>query len=105
MATEAMKNAIVGIWCNTCEVWLNGLDQSEDHEIGKKHRNNARAGGRSEKRKQKSARSIKNTKFAYTSVIVPAGTCLILEQGALIMDANQIYLLSLYEKAAFRSRL
>ena len=100
-----MKKAIVGIWCDACEMWLNGLDQSEDHEVGKKHRNNARAGGASKKRKARSALSIKDTKFASKAIIVPSGTCLILEQVALIIDANQIYMLSLYAKAAFRARL
>ena len=100
-----MKDATVGIWCDACEYWLNGRIQFEDHQIGRKHRKNTREGGSSKKRKQRSALSIKDTEFACKGVVVPAGTCLILEQVALIIDANQIYMLSLYAKAAIRSRL
>ena len=105
MAIRAMQKAIVGIWCDACEMWLNGLDQSDDHAAGKKHRNNTRAGGATKRRQARKARSITDTKFGSNAIIVPSGTCLILEQMALIIDANQMYMLSLYEKAALRSRL
>ena len=29
-----------GVFCDVCEMWLNGLVQWEDHKIGKKHRKN-----------------------------------------------------------------
>ena len=31
-----MGNA--GIWCGTCEMWVNGQTQWQDHRVGKKHR-------------------------------------------------------------------
>ena len=32
-------------YCETCEMWLNGLTQWEDHKIGRKHRKNVRRRG------------------------------------------------------------
>jgi hypothetical protein len=31
-----------GIWCNICEMWLNGPEQWEDHVVGKKHKKKVR---------------------------------------------------------------
>ena len=26
------------IWCEICSMWLNGIEQHDDHRVGKKHR-------------------------------------------------------------------
>ena len=31
------------VYCQLCEMWLNGPTQLEDHKIGKKHKKNVRS--------------------------------------------------------------
>ena len=35
-----LRNHDGAMWCPYCELWLNGPDQWDDHEIGKKHKKN-----------------------------------------------------------------
>ena len=37
-----MASTDVPVWCVHCEMWLNGFDMKEDHDIGKKHRKHTR---------------------------------------------------------------
>ena len=37
---EQDKDKFEAVYCDTCEMWLNGITQWEDHKIGKKHRKN-----------------------------------------------------------------
>ena len=91
-------------WCKECVMWLNGSTQVEDHRIGKKHRQNTKKGGAvwTNDGKQKVEQwRIDRRK----GIVVPQGTCFVLEQVALLKDATEKYMLSLYAKAAFRARL
>ena len=38
---EMGKKKVQPEWCDTCEMWLNGPTQMEDHKIGKKHKKNS----------------------------------------------------------------
>ena len=40
--TALSRNHGAAIFCNICEMWLNGRPQYEDHKLGKKHRKNNR---------------------------------------------------------------
>ena len=53
------------VYCEDCEMWLNGPTQWEDHKIGKKHKKRS-------KRKNK---------------IIPSGTVIIKEQTATYNNA------------------
>ena len=78
-------------YCEACEMWLNGPSQMEDHKVGKKHKKNL-AGVPVKLKKNK-------------GIVAPAGTVLLIEQSALYADAVQHYMLSLYKRSAFRSRM
>ena len=91
-------------WCKSCEMWLNGLTQVDDHHIGKKHRKNTNKAGvqwTNDGRQKVEQWRIDRRK----GVVVPRGTCLVLEQVALLKDATDKYMLSLYAKSAFRAKL
>ena len=53
------------VYCEDCEMWLNGPTQWEDHKIGKKHKKHSR---------------LKNK-------IIPSGTVIIKEQTATYNNA------------------
>ena len=91
-------------WCEICEMWLNGETQVDDHRIGKKHRRNTNKSGVewTNSGKQKVEHWGINRR---KGVVVPRGTCLVLEQVALLKDATDKYMLSLYAKSAFRAKL
>jgi len=82
-------------WCCSCEMWLNGRIQYEDHCIGKKHRKNA-------KRIANPSTVIEKRD---KGVVVPRVTAIIIEQSAIFKDFTDNFLLPLYAKAAFRARL
>ena len=82
--------AQVAVYCSSCDMWLPGNDQWEDHKIGKKHKKKTGKG------KSTSSRN---------KLVIPAGTALILEQEALEADAVMQYTLSLYRRAALRANL
>ena len=89
------------IWCKHCEMWLNGLDQWEGHLIGKKHRKNLKRCGSKKESKRDAQRRVERNK----GIVIPETTCFLLRQAALLADATQLYMLSLYANAAFRARL
>ena len=80
------------IKCEFCKQWLNGQDQWEDHKMGKKHKKNCVEGGKKEKKIGK-------------GVETPVGTALLIEQSALLNDAQRMYMESLYRRGALRSTL
>ena len=41
-AAKTEENQFHGIYCNCCDMWLNGPTQWEDHKVGKKHKKNSR---------------------------------------------------------------
>jgi hypothetical protein len=81
------------IYCEYCEMWLNGPTQFSDHLIGKKHRKHRKAGGR----KQRPTRD--------KGIEAPPGTVFLVEQIALYKDAVSQYTLGLYSRALLRSRM
>ena len=70
------------VYCEWCEMYLNGPTQWEDHKIGKKHKKHS-------KRKNK---------------IIPSGTVIIKEQTATYNNAVRQYTSSLYKRGLLRSR-
>ncbi len=90
---------IDAVYCDKCEMWLNGPTQWEDHQIGKKHKKHCRSGPARSATRPRRARRDRGI------VILSKGTALLIEQEALLKDALSTYMLSLYGQAAFRSRL
>ena len=93
-----------GRWCPHCEMWLNGLNQWEDHLIGKQHSKVLKVLNRWESKK-KSKRDKQRRVEPNKGIVIPENTCFLLQQAALISDATQLYMLSLYARSAFRARL
>ena len=73
------------VYCDMCEMWLNGPTQWEDHKIGKKHKKHS---------KPKPA----------PKLIIPSGTVIIKEQTATYNNAVRQYTSSLYKRGLLRSR-
>ena len=88
-------------WCPDCWMWINGLNQWEDHLIGRKHRKILNKCVSKKKKKGDAQRRVEPKK----GITIPENTCFLLQQAALISDATQLYMLSLYRKSAFRARL
>ena len=84
------------IYCEQCEMWLNGSPQWEDHKIGHKHKKNTRKPGQERKG---------NTGEERKGIVIPEGTALIIEQTAIYNDAMEVYILSLLRRSLLRSRL
>ena len=84
------------IYCEQCEMWLNGSPQWGDHKIGHKHKKNTRKPGQERKG---------NTGEERTGIVIPEGTALIIEQTAMYNDAVEAYILSLLRCNLLRSRL
>ena len=83
------------IYCDKCEMLLNGATQFEDHKIGKKHKKNIRAStGFAEEKMAKDK-----------AIVIPKGTALLIEQSALIDDAVASYMRNLSLRAMLRSKL
>ena len=82
------------MYCPACEMWLNGMGQYNDHVLRKKHRNNLnkRVGHEQRDRRDK-------------GLVIPRGTAIIIEQGAILSDATEQYMQRLYANALLRSRL
>ena len=80
------------IYCDCCKMWLNGPTQWEDHKIGKKH-----------KKYSKGARPTNATPDK--GIEIPITTAALIEQSALWHDAVCTYCLSVYRRAALRSRI
>ena len=67
------------VYCPACDMWLNGMDEYNDHVLRKKHRNNLnkrvgheQGGGRDK------------------GLVIPRGTAIIIEQGAILSDATEL---------------
>ena len=67
------------VYCEDCEMWLNGPTQWEDHKIGKKHKKHAEGGSPSAGISTPQTGRIK----------IPPNTALVLEQQAVWSDAVQ----------------
>ena len=67
------------VYCPACDVWLNGKGQYNDHRLRKKHRNNLnkRVGHEQRDRRDK-------------GLVIPRGTAVIIEQGAILSDATEL---------------
>ena len=76
-------------------MWLNGPTQWEDHKIGKKHKKNIRGAGPANATPKPKDKGIE----------IPALTAKLIEQAALLNDAVSTYCLSVYRRAALRSRI
>ena len=76
-------------------MWLNGPAQYSEHSRGIKDRKNMKR--------------IENAKAGRvdlpTKMVLPEGTVFIIEQCAILKDATENYLLSLYAKSMLRARL
>ena len=79
------------IYCNACELYSNGEGHFDNHLQGKKHK--------------KYTRPRKKSSQISKGIVIPKGTAIIIEQAALHADALSHYMLRLYSRAAFRSRL
>ena len=91
------------IYCEQCEMWLNGSPQWGDHKIGHKHKKNT---PKHKKNTHKPGQERKgNTGEERTGIVIPEGTALIIEQMAIWNDAIQAYILSLLRRSLLRSRL
>ena len=82
------------IYCEYCEMWLNGPTQFSDHLIGRKHRKNRKA------RDEKQPCPTRDK-----GIEAPPGTVFLVEQVALYKDAVSQYTLGLYSRALLRSRM
>ena len=82
------------MYCPACEMWLNGMDEYNDHVLRKKHRNNLnkRVGHEQRDRRDK-------------GLVIPRGTAIIIEQDAILRDATMQYLHRLYSNALLRARM
>ena len=67
------------MYCPACDMWLNGMGQYNDHVLRKKHRNNLnkRVGHEQWVRRDK-------------GLVIPRGTAIIIEQGAILSDATEL---------------
>ena len=92
----AMADTSDTIYCEHCEMWLNGSTQWEDHKIGNKHKKNTCKPGQERKG---------NTGEERKGIVIPEGTALIIEQTAIYNDAMEVYILSLLRRSLLRSRL
>ena len=100
---QAMADISDIIYCEQCEMWLNGSPQWGDHKIGHKHRKNT---PKHKKNTHKPGQERKgNTGEERTGIVIPEGTALIIEQVAIWNDAIQAYILSLLRRSLLRSRL
>ena len=85
------------IYCETCEMWVNGPEQWQDHSIGKKHKKCSKI------KKYGTPEPVPEPKSE--GLVIPKGTVIIIEQIAIYNDAVRLYTLSLYERGLLRSRL
>ena len=92
------------IYCEQCEMWLNGSPQWEDHKIGYRHNKKKTPGYKKNTHKPGQERK-GNTDEERTGIVIPEGTALIIEQTAIYNDAIQVYILSLLRRSLLRSRL
>ena len=109
-----------GFWCRPCRHWV--VDKSMDwqrvlgdHLAGTKHRNKIKKWRRDKADNDAAAsgsyQAIRKTAEALAKAnenkgfIIPRGTALLIEQCAILKDATNQYMLNLYMKAGFRSRL
>jgi hypothetical protein len=83
------------VYCEDCEMWLNGPTQWEDHKIGKKHKKNIQGAGPASATPKPKDKGIE----------IPKLTAALIEQSALWDDAVSTYCLSVYRRAALRSRI
>ena len=81
-------------WCSHCWMWLNGPIQYLEHSSGKKHRKSLNRIGEHRRKID-----------THKGIVAPHGTVLIIEQCAILADATEKYMLSLYAKAILRARL
>ena len=81
------------VYCESCQMWLNGPEQWQDHLISKKHKKH--------KKKLFQPEPEPDSK----KIVIPTGTVIIIEQTAIYNDAVRMYMLSLHERAQLRSRL
>ena len=93
------------VYCEVCEMWLNGPLQWEDHRIGKKHKKNIlrKENGLPVNSKCGSKKKTSTSK----GVEIPKGTAFLIEQNAIYDDAVAVntYILSLYNRGLLRARL
>ena len=100
---QAMADISDIIYCEQCEMWLNGSPQWEDHKIGNKHQKNTPG---HKKNTHKPGQERKgNTGEERTGIVIPEGTALIIKQVAIWNDAIEVYILSLLRRSLLRSRL
>ena len=78
------------VYCDMCEMWLNGPTQWQDHRIGKKHKKNSKPKPEPEPQS--------------TKLVISTGTVIIIEQTAIYNDAVRQYTSSLYKRGLLRSR-
>ena len=77
------------VYCPACEMSYNGMGQYNDHARSKKHRHNLNKRIGHERRDRRDKK-----------LVIPRGTALIIEQGAILRDAAEQYTLRLYSRAA-----
>ena len=81
-------------WCSHCGMWLNGPTQYLEHSSSKKHRKSLNRIGEHQRKIDK-----------HKGIVASHGTVRIIEQRAILADATEKYMLSLYAKAILRARL
>ena len=92
---------MAAIYCEECEMWINGPTQWEDHKVGKKHRKNP-----TQKITQlEDPKNQEKTREKRKGIVIPKNTALIIEQTAIRKDALEGFMLSLYSRTLLRSRL
>ena len=89
-ASLASRSSMI-MYCQPCKQKLNGEEAYESHLEGMRHKKYTRP-------PKKSSQSSKG-------IVIPKGTAIIIAQAALHADAVSHYMLRLYNRAAFRSRL
>ena len=97
---EEQKSFSESVYCEICEMWLNGPLQWEDHKIGKKHKENIK--------RQESVPSLNNNcekDINDKGILIPKGTSFLIEQNAIYEDAVKTYLVTLYKRGIWRARL
>ena len=108
-------DGVRGFLCRPCGCWV--VDEADlgDHLGGRKHRRSrkkweeekaeidAAASGSYQAIRKTAEASAKANEFK--GFIIPRGTALLIEQCAILKDATDQYMLNLYMKAGFRSRL
>ena len=86
------------IFCDLCDMWVNGVGQWKEHKMGKKHKKHLKRLRLERKAGTSSDKSLKG-------IEIPKSTVVLIEQAQLLDDAVGVFLLDMYRRSAIRARL